>query len=97
MTKKNQMKHRKKSRRKRKKADDLLPENAGSDQHNDSNNETGEDELNWKKQVLIAAVYGLCANPACIAYAPAIPDIAMMIANKLENFGVTSDERLPDF
>ncbi|CSE48293.1 Exodeoxyribonuclease VIII (putative partial) from phage origin [Shigella sonnei] len=61
------------------------------------NNETGEDELNWKKQVLIAAVYGLCANPACIAYAPAIPDIAMMIANKLENFGVTSDERLPDF
>ncbi|HCR5545756.1 TPA: exodeoxyribonuclease VIII, partial [Shigella flexneri] len=55
------------------------------------------DELNWKKQVLIAAVYGLCANPACIAYAPAIPDIAMMIANKLENFGVTSDERLPDF
>lgn len=83
--------------RKTEKADDLLPENAGSDQHNDSNNETGEDELNWKKQVLIAAVYGLCANPACIAYAPAIPDIAMMIANKLENFGVTSDERLPDF
>ncbi|EAA1663392.1 exodeoxyribonuclease VIII [Shigella boydii] len=75
----------------------MLPENAGSDQHNDSNNETGEDELNWKKQVLIAAVYGLCANPACIAYAPAIPGIAMMIANKLENFGVTSDERLPDF
>lgn len=83
--------------KKTEKADDLLPENAGSDQHNDSNNETGEDELNWKKQVLIAAVYGLCANPACIAYAPAIPDIAMMIANKLENFGVTSDERLPDF
>ncbi|EOK1916987.1 RecE family exodeoxyribonuclease, partial [Shigella flexneri] len=79
--------------KKTEKADDLLPENAGSDQHNDSNNETGEDELNWKKQVLIAAVYGLCANPACIAYAPAIPDIAMMIANKLENFGVTSDER----
>ncbi|STO69788.1 exodeoxyribonuclease [Escherichia coli] len=70
--------------KKTEKADDLLPENAGSDQHNDSNNETGEDELNWKKQVLIAAVYGLCANPACIAYAPAIPDIAMMIANKLE-------------
>ncbi|RIF78000.1 exodeoxyribonuclease VIII [Shigella boydii] len=83
--------------KKTEKADDLLPENAGSDQHNDSNNETGEDELNWKRQVLIAAVYGLCANPACIAYAPAIPDIAMMIANKLENFGVTSDERLPDF
>lgn len=83
--------------KKTEKADDLLPENAGSDQHNDSNNETGEDELNWKKQVLIAAVYGLCANPACIAYAPAIPGIAMMIANKLENFGVTSDERLPDF
>ncbi|STK47065.1 exodeoxyribonuclease [Escherichia coli] len=62
--------------KKTEKADDLLPENAGSDQHNDSNNETGEDELNWKKQVLIAAVYGLCANPACIAYAPAIPDIA---------------------
>ncbi|HAY9630643.1 TPA: exodeoxyribonuclease VIII, partial [Shigella sonnei] len=51
--------------KKTEKADDLLPENAGSDQHNDSNNETGEDELNWKRQVLIAAVYGLCANPAC--------------------------------
>lgn len=83
--------------KKTEKADDLLPENAGSDQHNDSNNETGEDELNWKKQVLIAAVYGLCANPACIASAPLIPGIAMMIANKLENFGVTDDEHMPDF
>ncbi|ECR9671301.1 exodeoxyribonuclease VIII [Salmonella enterica] len=72
-------------------------ENAGSDQHNDSNNETDEDELNWKRQVVIAAVYGLCANPAGIASAPLIPGIAMMIANKLENLGVTDDERMPDF
>lgn len=72
-------------------------ENAGSDQHNDSNNETDEDELNWKRQVVIAAVYGLCANPAGIASAPLIPGIAMMIANKLENLGVTDDEHMPDF
>ncbi|ECR0563949.1 exonuclease [Salmonella enterica] len=72
-------------------------ENAGSDQHNDSNNETDEDELNWKRQVVIAAVYGLCANPAGIASAPLIPGIAMMIANKLENLGVTNDEHMPDF
>ncbi|HID1917257.1 TPA: exodeoxyribonuclease VIII, partial [Escherichia coli] len=39
------------------------------------------------RQLVIAAVYGLCANPACIATAPAIPDIAIMIANRLENFG----------
>ncbi|EPR3115488.1 RecE family exodeoxyribonuclease [Escherichia coli] len=43
--------------------------------------------LDWKRQLVIAAVYGLCANPACIATAPAIPDIAIMIANRLENFG----------
>lgn len=42
--------------------------------------------LDWKRQLVIAAVYGLCANPACIATAPAIPDIAIMIANRLENF-----------
>ncbi|EHA9276225.1 exodeoxyribonuclease VIII [Salmonella enterica subsp. enterica serovar Shubra] len=72
-------------------------ENAGSDQHNDSNNETDEDELNWKRQVVIAAVYGLCANPAGIASAPLIPGIAMMIANKLENLGVTNNEHMPDF
>ncbi|EAC0468700.1 exonuclease [Salmonella enterica subsp. enterica serovar Newport] len=72
-------------------------ENAGSDQHNDSSGETDEDELNWKRQVVIAAVYGLCANPAGIASAPLIPGIAMMIANKLENLGVTNDEHMPDF
>ena len=43
--------------------------------------------LDWKRQLVIAAVYGLCTNPACIATAPAIPDIAIMIANRLENFG----------
>lgn len=43
--------------------------------------------LDWKRQLVIAAVYGLCAKPACIATAPAIPDIAIMIANRLENFG----------
>ncbi|EON0286023.1 RecE family exodeoxyribonuclease [Escherichia coli] len=43
--------------------------------------------LDWKRQLVITAVYGLCANPACIATAPAIPDIAIMIANRLENFG----------
>ncbi|MDZ4976651.1 exodeoxyribonuclease VIII [Escherichia coli] len=43
--------------------------------------------LDWKRQLVIAAVYGLCANPACIATAPAIPDIAIMIANRLEHFG----------
>ncbi|EFI6467926.1 exodeoxyribonuclease VIII [Escherichia coli] len=42
--------------------------------------------LDWKRQLVIAAVYGLFANPACIATAPAIPDIAIMIANRLENF-----------
>ncbi|HFS4145760.1 TPA: RecE family exodeoxyribonuclease [Escherichia coli] len=43
--------------------------------------------LDWKRQLVIAAVYGLCANPACVATAPAIPDIAIMIANRLGNFG----------
>ncbi|EFH6730007.1 exodeoxyribonuclease VIII [Escherichia coli] len=85
------------------KTDDLLPENAGSDPHRDCSDETGEaaasslEKLDWKRQVVIAAVYGLCANPAGIASAPLIPDIAMMIANKLENFGVTDDEHMPDF
>nr|WP_247999331.1 RecE family exodeoxyribonuclease [Escherichia marmotae] len=78
-------------------------ENAGSDPHRDCSDETGEaaasslEKLDWKRQVVIAAVYGLCANPAGIASAPLIPDIAMMIANKLENFGVTDDEHMPDF
>ena len=78
-------------------------ENAGSDPHRDCSDETGEaaasslEKLDWKRQVVIAAVYGLCANPAGIASAPLIPGIAMMIANKLENFGVTDDEHIPDF
>lgn len=78
-------------------------ENAGSDPHRDCSDETGEaaasslEKLDWKRQVVIAAVYGLCANPAGIASAPLIPDIAMMIANKLENFGVTDDEHMPNF
>ncbi|HBA7888295.1 TPA: exonuclease [Escherichia coli] len=78
-------------------------ENDGSDPHRDCSDETGEaaasslEELNWKRQVVIAAVYGLCANPAGIASAPLIPGIAMMIANKLENFGVTDDEYMPNF
>ncbi|WP_416053583.1 RecE family exodeoxyribonuclease [Escherichia coli] len=78
-------------------------ENAGSDPHRDCSDETGEaaasslEKLDWKRQVVIAAVYGLCANPAGIASAPLIPGIAMMIANKLENFGVTDDEHMPDF
>ncbi|EHB7715547.1 hypothetical protein JV476_003263 [Escherichia coli] len=77
--------------------------NAGSDPHRDCSDETGEasasslEKLDWKRQVVIAAVYGLCANPAGIASAPLIPGIAMMIANKLENFGVTDDEHIPDF
>ncbi|EFA9346286.1 exodeoxyribonuclease VIII [Escherichia coli] len=78
-------------------------ENADSDPHRDCSDETGEaaasslEKLDWKRQVVIAAVYGLCANPAGIASAPLIPGIAMMIANKLENFGVTDDEHIPDF
>ncbi len=78
-------------------------ENAGSDPRNDSGGQAGEvtepslEKLDWKRQVVIAAVYGLCANPAGIASAPLIPGIAMMIANKLENFGVTDDEHIPDF
>ncbi|EHW4899252.1 exodeoxyribonuclease VIII, partial [Escherichia coli] len=78
-------------------------ENAGSDPHRDCSDETGEatasslEKLDWKRQVVIAAVYGLCTNPAGIASAPLIPGIAMMIANKLENFGVTDDEHMPDF
>ncbi|NEL99754.1 hypothetical protein G3W01_00080 [Escherichia coli] len=78
-------------------------ENAGSDPHRDCSDETGEvtepslEKLDWKRQVVIAAVYGLCANPAGIASAPLIPGIAMMIANKLENFGMTDDEHIPDF
>ncbi|ENE0639835.1 exodeoxyribonuclease VIII [Escherichia coli] len=78
-------------------------ENAGSDPHRNCSDETGEaaasslEKLDWKRQVVIAAVYGLCANPAGIASAPLIPGIAMMIANKLENFGVTDDEHIPDF
>ncbi|HIA3391538.1 TPA: RecE family exodeoxyribonuclease, partial [Escherichia coli] len=78
-------------------------ENAGSDPRNDSSGQAGEvtepslEKLDWKRQVVIAAVYGLCANPAGIASAPLIPGIAMMIANKLENFGVTDDEHIPDF
>ncbi|HIH3178379.1 TPA: RecE family exodeoxyribonuclease [Escherichia coli] len=78
-------------------------ENAGSDPHRDCSDETGEaaasslEKLDWKRQVVIAAVYGLCANPAGIASAPLIPGIAMMIANKLEKFGVTDDEHIPDF
>ncbi len=78
-------------------------ENAGSDPHRDCSDETGEaaasslEKLDWKRQVVIAAVYGLCANPAGIASAPLIPGIAMMIANKLENLGVTDDEHMPDF
>ncbi|ENB8498769.1 exodeoxyribonuclease VIII [Escherichia albertii] len=81
----------------------LHKENAGSDQHHDCSDETGEatasslEKLDWKKQVVIAAVYGLCANPAGIASAPLIPGIAMMIANRLENFGVADDEHMPDF
>ncbi|MCQ0165240.1 exonuclease, partial [Escherichia coli] len=78
-------------------------ENDGSDPHRDCSDETGEaaasslEKLDWKRQVVIAAVYGLCANPAGIASAPLIPGIAMMIANKLENFGVTDDEYMPNF
>ncbi len=78
-------------------------ENAGSDPRNDSSGQAGEvtepslEKLDWKRQVVIAAVYGLCANPAGIASAPLITGIAMMIANKLENFGVTDDEHIPDF
>ncbi|EFH8573703.1 TPA: exodeoxyribonuclease VIII [Escherichia coli] len=78
-------------------------ENAGSVPHRDCSDETGEaaasslEKLDWKRQVVIAAVYGLCANPAGIASAPLIPGIAMMIANKLENFGVTDDEYMPNF
>ncbi|EKG6972579.1 exodeoxyribonuclease VIII, partial [Escherichia coli] len=78
-------------------------ENAGSDPYRDCSDETGEaaasslEKLDWKRLVVIAAVYGLCANPAGIASAPLIPGIAMMIANKLENFGVTDDEHMPDF
>ncbi|HAV9329316.1 TPA: exodeoxyribonuclease VIII [Escherichia coli] len=78
-------------------------ENADSDPHRDCSDETGEaaasslEKLDWKRQVVIAAVYGLCANPAGIASAPLIPGIAMMIANKLENFGVTDDEYMPNF
>ncbi len=78
-------------------------ENAGSNPRNDSSGQAGEvtepslEKLDWKRQVVIAAVYGLCANPAGIASAPLIPGIAMMIANKLENFGVTDDEHIPDF
>ncbi|EFO1270525.1 RecE family exodeoxyribonuclease [Escherichia albertii] len=84
-------------------AENLHKENAGSDQHHDCSDETGEaaasslEKLDWKRQVVIAAVYGLCANPAGIASAPLIPGIAMMIANRLENFGVADDEHMPDF
>ncbi|ENE0102867.1 RecE family exodeoxyribonuclease [Escherichia albertii] len=84
-------------------AEHLHKENAGSDPHHDCSDETGEaaasslEKLDWKRQVVIAAVYGLCANPAGIASAPLIPGIAMMIANRLENFGVADDEHMPDF
>ncbi|ENA5974047.1 exodeoxyribonuclease VIII [Escherichia albertii] len=84
-------------------AEHLHKENAGSDPHHNCSDETGEaaasslEKLDWKRQVVIAAVYGLCANPAGIASAPLIPGIAMMIANKLENFGVTDDEYMPNF
>ncbi|EOP1983303.1 RecE family exodeoxyribonuclease [Escherichia coli] len=59
-------------------------------QGNDAPDDKADSEpeiLDWKRQLVIAAVYGLCANPACIATAPAIPDIAIMIANRLEHFG----------
>ncbi|EFN7676961.1 hypothetical protein EGX56_12110 [Escherichia coli] len=76
-------------------------ENQAETQENDPEEMEGTEpsleKLDWKRQVVIAAVYGLCANPAGIASAPLIPGIAMMIANKLENFGVTDDEHIPDF
>ncbi|EFM6913809.1 exodeoxyribonuclease VIII [Escherichia coli] len=63
---------------------------ARNTQGNDASDDKADSEpeiLDWKRQLVIAAVYGLCANPACIATAPAIPDIAIMIANRLEHFG----------
>ncbi|EOS4384357.1 RecE family exodeoxyribonuclease [Escherichia coli] len=53
----------------------------------DNNDDSEQSDFDWKRQLVLAAVYGLCANPACVATAPAIPDIAIMIANRLENFG----------
>ncbi|EPY5982530.1 RecE family exodeoxyribonuclease, partial [Escherichia coli] len=53
----------------------------------DNNDDSEQADFDWKRQLVLAAVYGLCANPACVATAPAIPDIAIMIANRLENFG----------
>ncbi|EER6665608.1 RecE family exodeoxyribonuclease [Escherichia coli] len=63
---------------------------ARNTQGNDASDDKADSQpeiLDWKRQLVIAAVYGLCANPACIATAPAIPDIAIMIANRLEHFG----------
>ncbi|EIX4510930.1 exodeoxyribonuclease VIII [Escherichia coli] len=61
----------------------IAPDSDASDNNDDSE----QADFDWKRQLVLAAVYGLCANPACIATAPAIPDIAIMIANRLEHFG----------
>ncbi|EKK2770349.1 TPA: exodeoxyribonuclease VIII [Escherichia coli] len=61
----------------------MAPDSDASDNNDDSE----QAKFDWKRQLVLAAVYGLCANPACVATAPAIPDIAIMIANRLENFG----------
>ncbi|EHJ6103133.1 exodeoxyribonuclease VIII [Escherichia coli] len=61
----------------------IAPDSDASDNNDDSE----QAKFDWKRQLVLAAVYGLCANPACVATAPAIPDIAIMIANRLENFG----------
>ncbi|EOW6592811.1 exodeoxyribonuclease VIII, partial [Escherichia coli] len=61
----------------------IAPDSDASDNNDDSE----QADFDWKRQLVLAAVYGLCANPACVATAPAIPDIAIMIANRLGNFG----------
>ncbi|HAX5209053.1 TPA: exonuclease [Escherichia coli] len=64
-------------------------ENAGSDPHNDSSDKTGEvadialTNLTWKQRLTIAAIQGLCANPACCAVIDEIPGMADMIANNV--------------
>ncbi|ENE3882972.1 exodeoxyribonuclease VIII [Escherichia coli] len=66
---------------------EAVAQNAQGNNAPDDKADSEPEILDWKRQLVIAAVYGLCANPACIATAPAIPDIAIMIANRLEHFG----------
>ncbi len=71
------------------KADDSLPENTGSDPHHDSSDETGDatdialTNLTWKQHLTIAAIHGLCANPAYCTVIDEIPGMADMIANNV--------------